>query len=262
MKIIPEAGHDPPVIPQPTPSSSGSSTCSASTPGNSADDRPPAENGASGLLQSSTYTALIIGPPLAAPLLFMGGVQWALTINAASFGISFLTIWLVRLAGAPVAAAREALAQSGRYWREFSVGLRFFAGSQLLLALAGGLILVALGACVLGALNVFFIQTNLYQSASLYGMIGLAEGIGGLLGGLMTGWIAAKIGALRMFWGGLLLAGIAIVGYSRMSNLFAALALMAAVGLLLGGVGASNSALLLAATPQHMIGRTQIPVRP
>jgi hypothetical protein len=65
-----------------------------------------------------------------------------------------------------------------------------------------------------------------------------------------------------MFWGGLLLAGIAIVGYSRMSNLFAALALMAAVGLLLGGVGASNSALLLAATPQHMIGRTQIPVRP
>jgi MFS family permease len=124
------------------------------------------------------------------------------------------------------------------------------------------LILVALGAGVLGALNVFFIQTNLHQSASLYGTIGLAEGIGGLLGGLMTGWTAAKVGAPRLFWGGLILAGIAIVGYSRMSNLFAALAFIAAVGLLLGGVGASNSALLLAVTPRHMIGRVMSVITP
>jgi MFS family permease len=87
---------------------------------------------ASGLLQSSTYTALIIGPPLAAPLLFTGGVQWALIINAASFAISFLTIWLVRVAALPAAAARDASSESATYWREFSVGLRFFAGNQLL----------------------------------------------------------------------------------------------------------------------------------
>src|SRR6185369_11067366 len=39
---------------------------------------------ASGLLQSLGYTAAVIGPPLAAPLLFQTGPYWALYINAAS----------------------------------------------------------------------------------------------------------------------------------------------------------------------------------
>jgi MFS family permease len=44
-------------------------------------DRPQA----SGMLQATSSTASIIGPPLAAPLLFTLGVQWALLINAVSF---------------------------------------------------------------------------------------------------------------------------------------------------------------------------------
>jgi hypothetical protein len=46
MKIIPSAGHSPPVIPQPTTLNYGYSTCSTSTPETSADDHPRAENGA------------------------------------------------------------------------------------------------------------------------------------------------------------------------------------------------------------------------
>jgi hypothetical protein len=56
LKIIPGSGQDPPVIPSPHPSSSGSSTCSASTHGNSADDHPRAENGARRRTPSSNWS--------------------------------------------------------------------------------------------------------------------------------------------------------------------------------------------------------------
>ena len=51
-------------------------------------DRPQA----SGMLQATSSTASIVGPPLAAPLLFTLGVQWALLIDALSFVISFAAI--------------------------------------------------------------------------------------------------------------------------------------------------------------------------
>jgi len=47
---------------------------------------------AASLSQVTFALATIIGPPLAAPLLFAFGVQWALVINAASFLASFLAI--------------------------------------------------------------------------------------------------------------------------------------------------------------------------
>jgi len=45
---------------------------------------------------------LAIGPPLAAPLLFTAGVEWALALNALSFVFSFAVIRSVRAPAAPV----------------------------------------------------------------------------------------------------------------------------------------------------------------
>jgi MFS family permease len=209
---------------------------------------------ASSSLMSATYAAAIIGPPLAAPLLFVAGVQWALLINALSFAVSFLTIRLVRPAAVP-ALAEEAPAGQAGYWRELGAGLRFFVGSPVLIAVGGGLFITVLGAGALNSLNVFFIQVNLHSSASMYGTIGMAEGIGGVLGTLAAGWVMTRIGAGRVFWAGLILGGAAIVGYSRMSNLPAALAFIVATGLVVAGVNVALSPLLLKATPQAMIGR-------
>jgi MFS family permease len=47
---------------------------------------------AASLNQSANYTAAIVGPPLAAPLLFTTGVVWALVINALSFLVSCLMV--------------------------------------------------------------------------------------------------------------------------------------------------------------------------
>jgi Na+/melibiose symporter-like transporter len=217
---------------------------------------------AGGLVQSATYTAAIIGPPLAAPLFFVAGARWALITDAVSFAISFTTIRLMRDTAAPAAAASQTSAGRAGYWREFGAGLRFFATSPVVLAVAIGICVALLGSGALNTLDVFFLQANLHASASRYGTIGMAMGIGGILGALASGRIAARLGAGKVFWLGLVLAGAAIIGYSRMSDLPAALAFLTAGGVALGAVNAAIPPLMLGAVPQHMIGRVEAVMNP
>jgi Na+/melibiose symporter-like transporter len=216
---------------------------------------------ASGLLMSSMYTASIVAPPLATLLLFSAGIRWALIINAASFAMSFATIWLVR-PGERMPAAGASAPGRGRYWREFGAGLRFFVTSRVLVAVLVGLCITVLGAAAINALNIFFLQVNLHTNASFYGLTGMAEGVGGVLGTLAAGWAIARAGAGRIFCAGLVLAGLAIVGYSRTSDLAAALALMAVIGVILGVVNTAGWPLVLTASPQQMIGRVRSVLTP
>jgi predicted MFS family arabinose efflux permease len=215
---------------------------------------------ASSLMMSATYTASIVAPPLAAPLLFAAGVRWALLINAASFAVSFVTIRLVRpgsTAPAADAAPADDSASAGKasYWHDFAEGVRFFRTSRILVAVTVGVAITVLGAAAFNAVNVFFLLTNLHASASLYGTIGMSEGIGGLLGTVAFAWVMTKIDIGRVFCAGLILAGLAVVGYSRMSDLIPALILTAMIGAVAAGVNVAASPLVLKAAPQDMIGR-------
>lgn len=56
---------------------------------------------AAGLAEATTSAAGIIGPSIAAPLLFTFGFQWALAANAASYVVSYLAIRFLRLPPEP-----------------------------------------------------------------------------------------------------------------------------------------------------------------
>lgn len=56
---------------------------------------------ATSVFQSTMSFATIIGPPIAAPLLIVFGVQWALCLDAASFAVSLASIAAIRLATRP-----------------------------------------------------------------------------------------------------------------------------------------------------------------
>lgn len=83
----------------------------------------------------------------------------ALIINAASFAISFATIWLVRPSERMPGAGASAPGR-GRYWHEFGAGLRFFVTSRILVAVLVGLCITVLGAAAINALNIFFLQVG------------------------------------------------------------------------------------------------------
>lgn len=204
---------------------------------------------ASGLFQATGSFAAIIGPPLAAPLLFVLGVQWALIIDAVSFAVSFATIRAIRLAAVgeqgPVAS----------FGREFRDGIRFFTRSPVLVTLAVGVVIATLGTGAVNALNVFFVVHNLHVRADWLGTLTAGEGAGAVAGALLAGWLAARIGSARVFLAGLLVGGIVILGYSRTTLLPVAVGVMALAGVVVGAVNTVITPLLLRATPQHMLGR-------
>lgn len=209
---------------------------------------------AGGLGQIASNLAIIIGPPLAAPLLFTVGVEWALILNALSFVASFLAILAVRV---PVSAqqADQKVGQRGNFWGEFGAGLSFFTKSRVLMTLLSSIIIVTLGSGALNALGVFFVLDNLHVPANLYGTLDMAFGAGAILGAVLSAFITQRIGVVRNFWGCLFLTGLLIIIYARMTSIVSTLVVLFCVGIPITALNASIFPLLLHVTPREFLGR-------
>jgi MFS family permease len=115
--------------------------------------------------------------------------------------------------------------------------------------------LVTVGTGALNALNVFFVTENLHVAAHWYGTIGMAEGIGSVVGALAAAAVAARLGNARVFAVGLVVVGLGTVVYARMPVLLAALAVIVVMAIPLGALNSVLSPLVLDATPSRLIGR-------
>jgi MFS family permease len=219
------------------------------------DDQPRA----GGLSQATAAMAGIVGPPLAAPLLFSVGVQWALAVNAASFLISYAAVSAIRVgAGASSTDSAPDSASAPRrrsFGREYAEGLRFFARNPVLQTIGISVIIVMLGVGALNALDVFFVTENLHADASLLGTLAAAFGVGSVVGALLAGAIGGRVGIGRLYWIGLLLMGLAMIGYSRTTALAPAFALLFLAGVPVAIVNSVVGPILLRVTPAHLLGR-------
>ncbi|HEY1485783.1 MAG TPA: MFS transporter, partial [Micromonosporaceae bacterium] len=234
---------------------------------------------ASGLTNSVMYTAAIIGPPLAAPLLFATGVYWALILNALSFLVSFTLVRAIRLtppatvSSTPdqpetvgqialgieaevelLQAMPEPAAPSG-FVREFVAGFAFLVRNRPMRVVLVTVTLATLGAGALNALMVFFVTANLHVSSHWFGTLGMGEGIGGIAGSLAAGWICRRFSDVRVFAFGLLAGGIGLVVFARLDNLIAAIVVLAAIGIPLGAMNVALTPIMLRAVPRELLGR-------
>jgi|SRR5579859_500342 len=214
---------------------------------------------ASGLGQTTQSLAGIIGPPIAAPLLFVIGVQWALIVNSLSFVVSFLAILAVRV---PPSASGDEAAKHGTFFQDFCAGIRFFASNRVLVTILITIILVALGAGAINALGVFFVTQNLHVPANLYGFMDAAFGIGAVVGAILASVFAARIGEARTFWIGLLAVGISILILARMTSFALGVVFLALVGLTIAPVNVVIGPLILHVTPRELIGRVMAVITP
>ncbi|WP_084701607.1 MFS transporter [Streptacidiphilus anmyonensis] len=208
---------------------------------------------AAGVGQATTATASILGPPLAAPLLFTAGLQWALLLNALSYLFSWWSIRGVRTAGQGHAAGDEG--QAARLWQEFAAGLRFFAGNRFLVALLGIAVIAQCGTGALNSLNVFFVTDNLHTSSRLFGFVATAFGVGAIGGSLVAGRVVKRIGARATTWGALLVTGLLVLAYARQTEFLAGVILLTGVALPVAMLNTAMTPLLLEATPQEYLGR-------
>jgi MFS family permease len=208
---------------------------------------------ASSLVQSIGYTAAVVGPPLAAPLLFQAGPYWALYINAASFVVSYLLVRAIKVP-ATAAPAQSAPSRAG-FFGEFRSGLAFAAGKAPVRVLMISVTTVTLGAGALNALMVFFVTDNLHGKPDLFGTMGMGEGIGAIAGTLTAGWLCARLGDVRVFCYGLVLSGIGLLAFARLDNLVQAIVLLAVIGIPMGAVNVALVPIMLRAVPRELIGR-------
>ncbi len=208
---------------------------------------------ASGLGQVTLNLAAVIGPPLAAPMLFAFGVQWALLLDALSFVVSFLAILAVR--PPQQAPGRERAGQSASFFSELVGGLRFFARNRVLMTIQIAIVIALLGAGCFEALNIFFLTQNLHAPAEWYGYLGAAFGAGAILGALLGSTQAQRIGVARMFWLSMLALGVLFFGYGRLVSFAPAVVCALLLGLVNAPLNVALGPLILHVTPREYVGR-------
>lgn len=214
---------------------------------------------AGGLSQTTMNLAKIIGPPIAAPLLFVLGVQWALIVNALSFVVSFLAILAVR---APQSTSNAAAAPHGSFLQDFGAGMRFFVSNHVLVTVLIAIILATLGVGCIDALSVFFVTQNLHTPASLLGFLGTAVGAGAVIGAILASLFAHRLGEARTFWLGMVAAGLSFLLIARVTNFPLGVVSFALAGLMIAPVNVVAGPLILHATPREFVGRVIAVINP
>jgi MFS family permease len=212
---------------------------------------------AAGLGQATTGAAAILGPPLAAPLLFTLGLQWAMLINALSYLCSYVAIRSVRFPTIEKATAEvpDAVSTTRQLHAEFVSGLRFFAGNRLLVVLLVSAVITQMGTGALNTLNVFFTTRNLHAAANQYGFVSMAFGVGAIVGSLLAGRLVGLIGARLATWLGLVMTGVFVCAYSRQSMLAVGIGVLVLVAVPVAILNTAMTPLLLESTPQEYLGR-------
>jgi Na+/melibiose symporter-like transporter len=203
---------------------------------------------------------MLIGPPLAAPLLIAFGAGTALLVNAASFGASLLTVRAIR-ARAPRRGA-VAPGQAADILRDLTVGWAFFRRSRVLVTVAVSAVIVMLGAGSLNALDVFFVSENLGAPAEFYGFLGAAQGAGMVVGAAGTVVLAQRIGLVRMLWGSLMALGALTLIYARLTSFVPAVAVIFALGLVIPAINVAIGPIILQVTPRELVGRVSATLNP
>lgn len=193
----------------------------------------------------------IIGPPLAAPLLFVTGVGWALTINAASFLASSLLLSRVRWDSAPEpAAAAQGFVES--LWE----GAKAIAANRVLLAITVAITVVTFGTGAITVMDVFFVTDVLHQRASLLGILAMSMALGSLVGMAIVPRIERWVPTPAIFLWGLLVAGALFVVYSRVTHFGVAIVVFFLAAVPVGAVNAVLTPLAMRSVPAALLGRS------
>lgn len=220
-----------------------------------ASDQPQA----SGLIETMAGLSFVIGFGIA-PLLFVPfGIGFALIADALSFVIAFLAMLAIK---APPSARSVRHGERGNVRREFIAGLRFAFGNLITRTLLIVFVIALFGSGAINALFVFFVAQDLHASQAAIGTFPVVLGVGLVVGSLLGGALAKRIGLTRIFWIAVLLVGVAAIALSRQTSLVPGLVVGFLLGIPNGLMNVALMPLVLYATPKEMVGRVMAVIEP
>ncbi len=203
--------------------------------------------------------SVIIGPPVAAALVFGLGVEWALVLNALSFVVSFLTILSIQ---APPSAHSVAPGETSHFSREFLEGLGYVTGHVVLRTILMAEVLTWLGFGALQSLGYFFITGNLHAPATDYGLFGADFGVGSIAGALLVTLYGNRIGLARVMWIALITSGLFVIVMSHVTSFAIALVAAFFFGVSATAIIVTAGPLALHGTSREFVGRVMAVINP
>lgn len=209
--------------------------------------------------QAIQGVAVIIGPPVAAALVFGLGVGWALVFNAASFVVVLLAILAIK---APPSAHSLAPGEAGHFSREFFDGLAYVVNHRVLRIILVAEVLTWLGFGALQSLGYFFITENLHAPASDYGLLGADFGVGAIVGALLVTFVGQRIGLERLLWIALVTSGLFVIIMSHLTSFYLALGAAFLFGVSTTAIIVTAGPLALHGTSREFVGRVMAVINP
>jgi Na+/melibiose symporter-like transporter len=155
---------------------------------------------ANALGSQSGDAARLIGAGLGGVVVAIGGISLLAFADVASFLISAGLIAAIRAARAQRVARgtntrlRQRVSRVREEWAE---GIRLSARHRVLRVVGLFLLVTCVGEGIMGTLFAPFVRTDLHASSSVYGLIGSAQAIGGICGGLVAAALGARTSASR-----------------------------------------------------------------
>jgi MFS family permease len=168
-------------------------------------------------IEVSRSTAQLAGPAVAGVAIQAIGAARAIYLDAASFLVSAVSLWLIRKPE-PEPSPGSASRRTG-FWHEMWEGIQVVTGNPTLWKIAGCTATANLGSNLAFAVELIFFYRYLHLQPAQIGLVFAFGAIGGLLGAVATGAVVARLGVgltllLSVLAGGLGMATV-LAGYTN-----------------------------------------------
>jgi MFS family permease len=215
-----------------------------------------AANSLNGLSDALTR---LLGSALGGVLMGWLGFSSVVLLDAGTFFFSAIMIALIVMPVRPAAqpAALQAPVSVGMLglWRDWVAGLRLVGRERLLLMLFIVLGVAFLGDSMITVLIVPLVKVLMGGGPQLLGWLMVAQGVGGLLGGLLIGQIGKRFSPRRISALGLVGTGLVILAVISLPHSVLVLPLMSVAGLAASAWLISSETLLQLGVSDQFRGR-------
>ena len=218
-----------------------------------------AEKAGMGLERVSTATQVIergsrlLGAPTAGLLVSVIGASQVLWIDAASFGISALLVWLF----VPGIATHRDADETGSYWARITAGFRYIWQDRLLrLIVTTVLVTNLLDAAQGGVIQPVYIQ-RYFGNALNFGLLVAITGGGSVVGALLFSAFGHRLNLSRraVFVSGFLIIGLIRFVYVFVPPFWVMMCVATIIGLASGPLNPIIGTTMLTRVPAHLRGR-------
>ncbi|HEV7214339.1 MAG TPA: MFS transporter [Chloroflexota bacterium] len=200
----------------------------------------------------------LVGPSLGGALFALLGLRGVVLADSFSFLFSAAMLALIVVPSAAptvVEVAADGMALVAGIARGWLEGLRLVRRERTLTALFVALGLGAVGQGIINVIVVIFVRQVLHGSALTFGWLITAQGVGGILGGLLVGQVSRRLSPATLLLIGGLAAGGTLVVIALFPSVLLTLVLIAPAGVTIVGYSVSASTLLQRGTADAFRGR-------